>query len=61
MTFIGVLCACARRAELFLEAEEIFRQIPEADEDVSSESLLWATLLSACRFREGVAVGERIL
>ncbi|XP_022741703.1 pentatricopeptide repeat-containing protein At3g51320 [Durio zibethinus] len=95
ITFVGVLCACARAGliaegrnyfsqminkfgikpnfahfwcmanlyvsvRLFKEAEEILRQMPFGDDDVSSDSLLWANLLSSCRFRDGVTVGERI-
>ncbi|XVF18063.1 hypothetical protein REPUB_Repub10bG0179300 [Reevesia pubescens] len=95
ITFVGVLCACARagllaegrdyfsqminkfgikpnfahfwcmanlyvRVQRFQEAEWILRQMPEGDEDVSSDSLLWANLLSSCRFREVVTVGKRI-
>ncbi|XVF62220.1 hypothetical protein PTKIN_Ptkin08bG0199800 [Pterospermum kingtungense] len=95
ITFVGVLCACARArllaegrnyfsqmtdkfgikpnfahfwcmANLYVnvnlveEAEEILRQMPDGYEDVSSDTLLWVNLLSSCRFREGVTVGERI-
>ncbi|XVE87470.1 hypothetical protein DITRI_Ditri18aG0119800 [Diplodiscus trichospermus] len=95
ITFVGVLCACARagllaegrsffsqmidkfgikpnfahfwcmaniyvRVDLVQEAEEILRQMPDGNEDISSDSVLWANLLSSCRFGEGVTVGERI-
>lgn len=46
--------------DLVDEADEILRQMPECNEDVYSDSLLWVNLLSSCRFREGVTVGERI-
>ncbi|KAH0973574.1 hypothetical protein GBA52_025730 [Prunus armeniaca] len=48
ITFIGVLCACARAG---LEAEEIIKNMPEIAEDLSSESLAWANLLGSCRFQ----------
>ncbi|OMO83505.1 hypothetical protein COLO4_22471 [Corchorus olitorius] len=44
------------QANLVQEAEEILTQMAEDDGDVSSESLLWANLLSSCRFREGEIV-----
>lgn len=95
ITFVGILCACARAGsvpdgrnyfhqminkfgikpnfahhwcmanlyvgvQLFQEAEDILRQMPDSAEDISSDSVLWANLLSSCRFSEGVTVGERI-
>lgn len=95
ITFVGILCACARAglvtdgrsffnqmvhefrikpnfghfwcmANLYIsagmvqEAEEILRNITEDDGDFSSESLVWANLLTSCRFRGDVALGERI-
>ncbi|KAL5717546.1 hypothetical protein ACHQM5_010531 [Ranunculus cassubicifolius] len=94
VTFIGVLCACARKGllsdgrdyfnqmlavynikpkfahywcmanlyngvGLVQEAEEILRSIPE-DENCSSESLVWSSLLGSCRFRGDIELGERI-
>ncbi|GLT74134.1 hypothetical protein SLA2020_459500 [Shorea laevis] len=94
ITFVGVLCACARAglltdgrnyfgqmihefsvkpnfghfwcmanlyasAGLVQEAEEILRNMP-VDEDLSSESLVWANLLTSCRFKGDIALGERI-
>ncbi|KAK8607441.1 hypothetical protein V6N13_053176 [Hibiscus sabdariffa] len=47
-------------AGLFQEAEEIMRQMSDGAEDLSSESVLWANLLTSCRFREGVTFGERV-
>ncbi|KAK3224371.1 hypothetical protein Dsin_011396 [Dipteronia sinensis] len=95
ITFIGVLCACARAvmltegknyfsqmthlykikptfphywcmanlyagAGLMEEAEENLRKMPEDDKDLSAESIVWANLLSSCRFQGNVALGERI-
>lgn len=95
ITFIGVLCACAR-AELLTKgrsyfkqmtdifgvkpnfahfwcmanllasvgliekAEKFLRRMPEFDGNMSSESLLWANLLSSCRFKKDVSMGEQI-
>ncbi|KAL5718687.1 hypothetical protein ACHQM5_011564 [Ranunculus cassubicifolius] len=94
VTFIGVLCACARggllldgrdyfnkmmsmynikpkfahywcMANLYYgvglieEAEEILRSMP-ADENSSSESLMWSSLLGSCRFQGDIELGERI-
>ena len=42
------------------EAEEFLRNIPELDEDLSSESLLWASLLGLCRFNRDVSLGGQI-
>ncbi|KAK8653103.1 hypothetical protein V6N13_127118 [Hibiscus sabdariffa] len=47
-------------AGLSQEAEEILRQMSDGAEDLSSDSVLWANLLTSCRFREGVTFGERI-
>ncbi|KAA8547535.1 hypothetical protein F0562_003964 [Nyssa sinensis] len=94
ITFIGVLCACARR-ELLTEGRNYFSQMIDAfrikpnfahywcmanlfasvglmqeaeeilsnvtiDEDVTSESSLWAGLFKSCRFQGNVIFGERI-
>ncbi|WCJ32703.1 Pentatricopeptide repeat (PPR) superfamily protein [Euphorbia peplus] len=34
--------------------------MPEDDEIVSSESVVWANLLTSCRFRENASLGEKI-
>ncbi|KAJ9146933.1 hypothetical protein P3X46_029146 [Hevea brasiliensis] len=95
VTYIGLLCACARAglltegrnffsqmmhkyslkpnfahywcmANLYAgvglvqEAENILRNIAEGDENVLSESLVWANLLSLCRFQANATFGERI-
>ena len=95
VTFIGVLCACARArlleegrgyfhemidifrikpnfahywcmanifvsVELIQSAEEIIRNIPQHILDESSDSLIWANLLSSCRFKGDVSFGEQI-
>ncbi|XP_065857722.1 pentatricopeptide repeat-containing protein At3g51320 [Euphorbia lathyris] len=95
VTYIGILCACARAglltegrnffnqmlqkysikpnfahywcmANLYAgcglieEAENILRNIPEDNEIVSSESLIWANLLTSCRFQANASLGERI-
>ncbi|KAH7566234.1 hypothetical protein JRO89_XS08G0122200 [Xanthoceras sorbifolium] len=95
ITFLGVLCACARAAlltegrnyfsqmihlykikptfahywcmanlyagaGLVEEAEEILRKMLEDNKDLSAESLVWANVLSSCRFQGNVALGERI-
>lgn len=95
VTFVGILCACARaglleegrnyfskmtssfgikpnfahywcmanllsEAGLVQEAEEILRCMPQDDNDMSSQASSWANLLSSCRFKGTVAVGERI-
>ncbi|PQM32971.1 pentatricopeptide repeat-containing protein [Prunus yedoensis var. nudiflora] len=49
ITFIGVLCACARAG---LEAEEIIKKMPEIAEDLSSESLAWPICLVHVVFKE---------
>ncbi|XP_044470212.1 pentatricopeptide repeat-containing protein At3g51320 isoform X2 [Mangifera indica] len=65
ITFIGVLCACARAKLLtegigFIEkAEELLGKMPE-DMELPSESLVWVNILSSCRFQGDVALGERI-
>ncbi|XP_030535792.1 pentatricopeptide repeat-containing protein At3g51320 [Rhodamnia argentea] len=95
VTFVGILCACARAglleegrnyfskmtssfgikpnfahywcmanllsgAGLVQEAEEILRCMPQDDDNMSSQSSSWANLLSSCRFKGAVAVGEKI-
>ena len=95
ITFIGVLCACARAGLLkdaenyfdeminvFLvrpnfghywclanvyvavglieQAVEILRNMPEDNEDFSSESVVWIDLLTTCRFVGDVSLGEQI-
>ncbi|KAM6591328.1 hypothetical protein CsatA_013933 [Cannabis sativa] len=95
VTFIGVLCACARArlleegrgyfeemtnffrikpnfahywclANIFVgvglvkPAEEIIRNIPHHIVDESQDSLIWANLLSSCRFEGDFWFGEQI-
>ncbi|KAM7260758.1 hypothetical protein ACFE04_026233 [Oxalis oulophora] len=95
VTFVGVLCACARAGKLnegrnyfnrmiheyhlkpnfghywcmanlyagsgrVQEAEEILKSIPYDDENMSSESLRWANLLTSCRFQGDVTLGEKV-
>ncbi|EXC35313.1 hypothetical protein L484_026636 [Morus notabilis] len=95
VTFIGVLCACARArllpegkdyfremtnvfgikpnfahywcmsnifasVGLIQEAEETIRNIPENLVDVSSDSFIWADLLSSSRFQGDVSPAEDI-
>lgn len=95
VTYIGLLCICARSglltdgkrffsqmmhtyslkpnfahhwcmanlyagAGLIQEAENILRDMPEDDENASPESLVWANLLSLCRFQANANFGERI-
>ncbi|KAJ4842432.1 hypothetical protein Tsubulata_027299 [Turnera subulata] len=95
ITYVGVLCACARaglliegrnffnqmiemhgvkpnfahywclanlyaHVGLMEEAEYVLRNLREDVEDLSSESLVWANLLSLCRFQANVTLGERI-
>lgn len=95
ITFIGVLCACARAgllkdannyfneminvflvrpnfahywclanvyvaAGLIQQAVEILRNVPEDDEDFSSDSVVWINLLTMCRFVGDVSLGEQI-
>ncbi|WCJ32704.1 Pentatricopeptide repeat (PPR) superfamily protein [Euphorbia peplus] len=95
VTYIGILCACARAGllkkgqdifnemlhkysikpnfahywclanlysscGLIQEAEDVLRNMPEDDEIVSSESVVWANLLTSCRFRENASLGEKI-
>ncbi|KAI3420678.1 uncharacterized protein J3R85_012617 [Psidium guajava] len=47
-------------AGLVQEAEEILRCMPQDVDNMSSQSSLWANLLSSCRFKGTVVVGERI-
>lgn len=96
VTFIGVLCACARArlltegkdyfrgmanvfgikpnfahywcmsnifasVGLIQEAEETIRNIPEDLVDVSSDSFIWADLLSSSRFQGDVSPAEDIV
>ncbi|XP_015582072.2 pentatricopeptide repeat-containing protein At3g51320 [Ricinus communis] len=45
---------------LIQEAENILVEMPKDDENISSESLTWANLLSSCRFQADATLGERI-
>ncbi|KAE8010662.1 hypothetical protein FH972_007013 [Carpinus fangiana] len=95
ITYVGVLCACARSGlltegrnyftqminvfclkpnfahywcmanlyaavGLIQQAEEILRNMPEDDDNKTSESLFWANLLGSCRFQGDVSLGEQI-
>ncbi|PON53489.1 Tetratricopeptide-like helical domain containing protein [Parasponia andersonii] len=44
---------------LIQSAEEIIRNIPQHIVDESSDSLIWANLLSLCRFEGDVSLGEQ--
>lgn len=47
-------------AELTEEAEEILRKMPEDNDNMSFESIMWVSLLSLCRFQGAVAMVERL-
>ncbi|MCD7451698.1 hypothetical protein HAX54_013081 [Datura stramonium] len=61
ITFVGVLCACAREG-LLTEGRKHFGNMSDVfvESNLPSESSLWSELLGSARFGRDVSLGEQI-